>query len=76
MLRLEGGAALLGAFQFLLALLELLVHEAQRLDHVALVAGEVFLAEDVDHLLGHVMGQLGIFGIREGAVIRRRADLE
>jgi hypothetical protein len=75
-LGLELLSLLLGGFQILLTVGQLLVHEGQRIGHLAAPAREVFLAEDVDHLLHDVLRELGVLRIGIGTAPRGRADLE
>ena len=67
---------LLRSFKLLLALVELLVDEIQRLHHVAAIAGKVLLTEDVDQLLRDVLRQLGVLSVGKRGLIRCRRDLE
>ena len=62
-LRLEGQAALLGVFELLAALGELLVHERDRVAHLAARTAEILFLEDVDHLLRDVLRELRVLRV-------------
>ncbi len=73
---LEGEPPLLGRLELALAVFELLLDEDQRLGQLAAAAGDVLLAEDVDHLLHDILRQRGILRIGEAGLADLRGDLE
>ena len=65
MLCFEGETLLFGSFQLTLAIFQLLIQKHDRLRHFAAVTSNILVAEQVDHLLHHLLRQLGIFRIAQ-----------
>ena len=76
MLGLELGSPRLGFFQFLGALVQLLVEQRDRIAHFAARALDIGLAEDLEHLDHDVLRELGVLGIGVIATAHGRGDFE